>query len=246
MIDIVKVQNEGLDIVENVSVITSLIFELYDRLYIGGTITNSNEITFIQDTSDPKYIIGFAIKVVNPSEKKVKSAVERGDRTINYLSAKTGFAVRSKRPKIEKQIGNKLQTMDTLVIRDFDLDASKLSSLLTRKSSLNKRIAGYQSGMIALKDNDLERAVQGYYQVIENSGLKEEKQFKPLRHACSHHRIDGKDTAKAIRKFGIKCRRHKPVNFTDPDNWQQLYIHAHRLKEISDAYMRKILTRSNL
>jgi hypothetical protein len=180
VIDIVKVQNEGVGIAENVSVITSLIFELYDHLYIGGAITNSSEITFTQDTSDPKYIIGFAIKVVNPSEKKIKSAIERGNRTINYLSAKTGFAVRSKQPKIEKQTGNRLQTIDTLVVRDFDLDASKLSSLLTRKSSLNKRIAGYQSGMTALKDNDLERAVQGYYQVIENSGLRKQSSLSHL------------------------------------------------------------------
>jgi hypothetical protein len=87
VIDIVKVQNEDVGIAENVSVITSLIFELYDRLYIGGTITNSSEITFTQDTSDPKYIIGFAIKVVNPSEKKIKDAIERSNRTVNYLSA---------------------------------------------------------------------------------------------------------------------------------------------------------------
>ena len=108
---------------------------------------------------------------------------------------------------------------------------------MTRKSSLNKRIAGYQSGIAALKDNDLERAVQGFYQVIENSGLKEAEEFKPLRHACSHQRVDRKDTAEAIRKFGIKCRRHKPVNFADPDNWQQLHIHAHRLKKVSDYHI---------
>jgi hypothetical protein len=104
--------------------------------------------------------------------------------------------------------------MDTLVVRDFDLDASKLSSLLSGKSSLNKRIAGYQSGMTALKDNDLERAVQGYYQVIENSGLKEAKEFKQLRHACSHHRIED------FHLVRTRCRPN-PTNELSMRSWLQ-------------------------
>jgi hypothetical protein len=43
----------------------------------------------------------------------------------------------------------------------------------------------------------------------------------------------------AIHKFDIKCKRHKPVNFTDPDNWQQLHFHAHRLKTVSYRSHRK-------
>ena len=152
--------------------------------------------------------------------------------------------MRSKRPKIEKQVGNKPQTTDTPEVRDFDLDALKMTSLLSGRSPLNKRIAGYQSGMTALKDNDLERSCTGYYQVIENSRLKEEKEFKPLRHACSHQRIDGKHTAEAIRSFSIKCKRHESVNFTNPDNWLQLHIHTHRLKKVADSYIQRILSRS--
>jgi hypothetical protein len=190
--DLVKVVNEGVSISENASAIISLTFELYYPLYIGGAITNSAEITFTPDASDPKYITGFAIKVLDPNEKKVKSAIKRGKRTVNYLSAMTGVAVRSKRPKIEKQTGDTPQTRDTPKERDFDLDASKLTSLLSEEPPLNKKAASYQSGMAALEDHDLVGAVQRFYQVIEESGLTEAEKYKPLRVACSHHKVDDK------------------------------------------------------
>lgn len=241
MTHLVKIAEDRMGISEDESATLSLTFELYDPLYIGGAITDSAEITFTPDTSDSKYITGFTIKVVDPDEKKVKNAIKLGNRTVNYLSARTGVAVRSKRPKIEKQVGDTPQTKDTSQLQDFDLDASKLTSLLTGKPSRNKKIDNYQSGMTALNDNDLEKAVQRFHQVIERSGLKEAETYAPLRTACSHHRIDKAGTARGIRGFDIKCTIGKPVDFTDPDNWRQLYIHAHALKRVADAHMKNIL-----
>ena len=245
MTDLVRHVNEGVRVSVDVSAVTFLNFELYERLYISGSITNnSSEITFIEDASDKKYITGFAINVVNLDKKKVKNAIKLGNRTVNYLSAMTGVAVRSKRPKIERQIGDTSppQTKGTLQqLPNFDLDASKVTSLLSGKPSRNKKIVNYQSGMAAINDNDLEKAVQRFHQVIEKSGLNDAKKYAALRTACSHHRIDVDGTAKAIRSLGIKCTRGKPVDFTDPDNWQQLYNHAHALKGLADIHMRKIL-----
>jgi hypothetical protein len=177
VIDIVKVHNEGVGISENASAIISLTFELYDRLYIGGTITNSSEIAFSQDTSDPKYITGFAIKVANPSEKKTKSAIEHGEKIVNILSAKTRVAVRSKRPRIERD--NTLKISDAPVEQNFDLNASRLSSSLTGKPSRNKKFDSYRRGIAALKENDLENAIRELHKVIEKTKLNTDE-FKAI------------------------------------------------------------------
>ncbi len=130
------VVNEGIGIVESVSVVIRLTFELYDRLYVGGAIDSSNEIVFNRDPSDPKYITGFAVKTVNPDKKKRIDAIRLGNSTVNYLSSISGVAVRSKRPKIEKEAGNKVQITNTPPQQqNFDLDGSKLPSLFSGKPS---------------------------------------------------------------------------------------------------------------
>jgi hypothetical protein len=249
--------NEGVGIGESVIPVIYLNFELYDRLRIGNNIVNNNnnnssEIIFIQDPSDVEYITGFAIKVKNPNEEKRKTGITLGERTVNYLSALTGRAVRSKRPKIEKQLGDTTppQTTDTPQrLPNFNLDASKLASLLlsSTRTIFNKRIDNYQSGLVALTDYDLERAMAQFHQVIEDSELKQEDDYyMPLRNACNNHKIDSVPTANAIRNLGIKCTTGEPVDFTDQDNWQQLYVHTLAIRQISDGYIRKILTDSNL
>jgi hypothetical protein len=235
--------DERLDMSEGVSTVIWLNFELYDPVHVPGAITRSDEITFFHDT-DPNTITGFAIKVVNPDEAKVKNATQLGNRTVNYLSARTGVAVRSKRPKIEKQVGNtpQITTTNAPNQQGFDLDASKLLSLFSGNDLLNKKAESYQSGMAALEDNDLVGAVQRFYQVIETSGPPEAGKYKPLRVACSHDKVDdGKAVNALINDFGIRCKIHEPVDFTDPDNWRQLYIHAHALKQVADVHLRKIL-----
>jgi hypothetical protein len=251
---VMMIINERMNITEDVIAVIYLNFELYDRLRIGSNIVNNNnssEIIFIQDTSDPEFITGFAVKVKNPNEEKRKTGITLGERTVNYLSALTGRAVRSKRPKIEKQLGDTtpLQTTDTpQQLPNFNLDASKLASLLSSTRTIfNKRIDNYQSGLVALTDYDLERAMAQFHQVIEDSELKQEDDYyMPLRNACNHHKIDSVPTANAIRNLGIKCTTGEPVDFTDQDNWQQLYVHTLTIKQISDGYIRKILTDSNL
>jgi hypothetical protein len=242
--DLVKKVEEPMKISEDVSAVIFLNFELYDHVYIGGTIRSSDEITFIH-ASDAKYITGFTIKVVNPDEKKVKDAIERGDRIVNYLSAKTGLPVRSKRPKIQRQAGNtpQITTTNAPNQQGFDLDASKLPSLFSGNDLLNKKVANYQNGMVALEDNDLVGAVQRLYQVIENSGLPEAAHYKPLRVACSHDKVNDTKAVNALNNdFHIRCTAGKPVDFTNLDNSQQLYNHAHALKRVADDHLRKILT----
>jgi hypothetical protein len=135
--DIKVVINEGINISEDVHIVIFLNFELYDPVHVPGAITDSDEITFFRDPSDPKTIIGFAIKVINPDEQKVKDATALGERTVNYLAAVTGVAVRSKRPKIQKQAGNTPQTTTTNASNQqgFDLDASKLPFIFRERPS---------------------------------------------------------------------------------------------------------------
>jgi hypothetical protein len=44
-----------------------------------------------------------------------------------------------------------------------------------------------------------------------------------------------------LHDLGIKCRKGKPVNFMDPDNWQILYSRAHEIKNVVDAHIEKLL-----
>lgn len=257
MTDIKVVINEGIKISEVVHRVIFLNFELYDRLHINGAITNnninSNEITFTQDASNPNYITGFAVKVVNPDKKKVKKAIKIGYTTVNYLSAKTGVVVRSKRPKIEKQMGDTVLLQAKITpppqLSHFDLDASKLSSMLSKMDHLlNKKVAKHQSGMAALEDNDVEKAVPSFHQVIEETEPKKAKYYQPLRTACSHVVLkDTKTIKKLKRRFKIRgVKQCQPVDFTDVHNWQQLYINAHKLMRVADIHIKKLLAQSNL
>jgi hypothetical protein len=249
--DISEVVNETMNITESVSTVIFLNFELYDRVHVGGAITGSDEITFLRDTSDPNTITGFAIKVRDPDEEKVKSGITLGERTVNFLSALTIRAVRSKRPKIEKQAGNTPQMTTTNTPKQqpqvFNLDATKLSSSFSGNDLLNKKLASYQSGMAALEDSDPEKAVPRFHQVIEKTAPKDAEYYQPLRDACSHVVLDsGKAVIALNNDFKIKCTIHKPVDFTDADNWQQLYIHAHALKQVAGTHIQQILAQSNL
>ncbi len=107
---------------------------------------------------------------------------------------------------------------------------------------MNKKVANYQSRVTALGDYDPEKAVPRLHQVIEKSGLKEEEKYRPIRVACSHHKVDNPKHVKGLHDFKIKCRKGEPVDFTDPDNWQQLYNHAHALKQLANAHIKNILT----
>jgi len=245
VVDLVKIADtDKVGITNHASVVIHLIFEFYDRLFVGGsTITDSADIIFIRDPSDPNYILGVKVRVVNPDKQKYDSAAELGERTVNYLSGKSITPVRSKRPKIEKLGGNIPQIpTSTQQPQVFNLDASKLPSLFSSDSILIQKAANYQSGMTALEDNDLKKAVPCFYQVIENSLPKVADYYQPLRDSCSHDVLDNDRAVKALNNvFNIKCSLHKPVDFTKVSNWQQLYIHAHALKQVADSHMKKIL-----
>ena len=244
MVDLVKIHEDRVGISESTSAVITLTFDFYDPLYIGGNITNDNNgINFTPDTSDPKRITGFTIKVKDPDQQKVKNQIKLGDMTVNYLSAKAGVAVGSKRPKIETQAGNTPQLPNApLQPQVFNLDASKLPCLFSGDLLLIKKLDNYQFGMAALEDNDPEEAVPKLHQVIEESGDKDDEYYKPLRHACSHIVLDNANAVKALnQRFNIQCNVDEPVDFTDPNNWRQLYIYAHALKQVADNHIKKIL-----
>ncbi|MGH9989831.1 MAG: hypothetical protein ACREAS_05270, partial [Nitrososphaera sp.] len=74
------------------------------------------------------------------------------------------------------------------------------------------------------------------------SGLPKAAHYKPLRVACSHDKVDDTKAVNALNNdFHIRCTAGKPVDFTNLDNWRQLYNHAHALKRVADDHLRKIL-----
>lgn len=250
MVDRVMIVDEPVIISENVHVVIWLNFELHDPVHIPGTITDSPEIRFFRDAANPNAVTGFAIRLINPDEKMRKKAIRFGDSIVDYLSSKTVVPVRSKRPKIERQVGATTTTTTAPQQQPpkFDLDASKLSTLSSPTSIVFKRIHNYQKGLAALSDHDIEVAMAQFHQVIEKEpNLKhKDEYYKPLRHACDHHRIDDPPTAQKIRNFGIDCIKGEPVDFTNVDNWQQLYKHTLAIKQLADGYIKQLLAQSNL
>ncbi len=241
---ITAVVNENIGISEDLRVDIFLNFELYDPVHVPGAITDSNQITFFRDPSDPKTITGFSIKVIDPDDQKYKEATALGERIVNLLCAMTGVVVKSKRPKISGKAENMPQITPTNTPnkQGFGLDASTLPSLVSGNELLNKKVESYQRGMAALEDNDPKNAIPAFYQVFEKRGDKTSDYYQSLRDACSHVVLNSANTVNALNNnFNITCTVHNPVDFTNVDNWQQLYKHAHTLKQVADNHLKKIL-----
>jgi len=249
MVDHSVVVNEGVKISDSVSVGASIIFEFHERLYVGGTILGSPEIEIKKDQNDPKYITGFAIRITDPTNEKLDQAREKGSIILHYLTAKAGLDVRSKVPMIARVFSDhsemsKSVTADAILVRNFDLDTSKLS-LFQGDPILNARLANYRNGIAAYAEGNFEHAARSYFQVVEKT-TEEVEDFKALRDACSHIKIDVYTTWQRLVKLGFKCVLHAPVNFSDPDNFRLLVSQTKRLKTAADNYIAAELARLSL
>ncbi|MGI0060008.1 MAG: hypothetical protein ACREBJ_09595 [Nitrosotalea sp.] len=189
--------NEKVSISENNISALVMIFDLYDNVQIGGKITNSPNLKFVEDLERPGTIKRFQIKITNPTIHDEKKAIEKASEITNYLSVKANRLVKHKLPLIHRIRENGITTtnihysVDAFLHKNFDLDANLLDSKLFHKNpDLNKRLQLYNDGLKELENNDFAGAIQSFHQCIEKTDLPEEKQYKPLRHAASHIVID--------------------------------------------------------
>jgi hypothetical protein len=228
-------------------------FELYEPLYVGPVQKGTQDFEIIADSSDSNYIVGFRITIPD-DDLQMKVAEEKAVNFVNYLSIKTRNNINCKRPNIIRIVRGKpfvtsWGTMQAVPkLHAFDLDISRLSGILApSEPMLTKRLSSAKRAQAALIDHDWEEAFRLYYQVIEGSGGVHEKEFKPLRNAVSHAKLDDIATTSVLQnKFGMKVQAGEPVNFNDPDNLRHLEFHTYLLKAHADTYLNAELAKLNL
>lgn len=245
---IIMIVNEKIHVSENNISLLVMIFDLYDNVQIGGNIINSPNLEFIKDPEHPGTIKGFQIKLSNPTIHDEKKAMEIASEITNYLSVKANRIVKHKLPLVRRIRGNGITTasisygVDAYLHKNFDLDANLLDSkLLNKNPDLNKRLQLYGDGLKELKNNDFAGAIQSFHQCIEKTGLPEEQQYRPLRHAASHIVIDPW-VVKKLKLMGIKIGLFGSLNENHPDNQIVLKSKSSLLKDVAFHYLESRLS----
>ncbi|MGH2613005.1 MAG: hypothetical protein ACRDFB_08170 [Rhabdochlamydiaceae bacterium] len=240
---IIMIVNEKVDISENNISSLVMIFDLYDNVQIGGKITNSSNLEFIEDLEHPGTIKRFQIKINDPTLQDEKKAIEKASEITNYLSVKANRIVKHKLPLIHRIRENGITTtsihytVDAFLHKNFDLNANLLDSkLLGNNPDLNKRLQLYNDGLKELENNDFAGAIQSFHQCIEKTDLPEEKQYRPLRHAASHIVIDPW-VVKKLKLMGIKIGLFGSLNENNPDNQNILKFKSQILKDTAFHYL---------
>lgn len=240
--------NERESILENNVISLVMIFDLYDNVQIGGNITNSQNLEFVADPEHPGTIKQFLIKLDSPTSDDEKKALEKASEITNYLSVKVNRTVKHKLPLIRRIMNDKMTNtisyrVDTVLHKNFDLDANYLESkLLNKTSDLNKRLQLYNRGLGEFENNNFTGSIQSFHQCIEGTQLTEEEQFRPLRHAVSHQRIDDTRVIEELTKIGIKITKNESLNENDPDNQNILSSKACILKQVVFKYLESELS----
>ena len=216
----------------------SLIFDLEQPLTIGGVITNRSNEELIMDGGVCK---GIKMTVPDTKDETIDLATEKANRIANYLSHQTNFSTKLKKPKITVIKNNKAihtinYTVDTVLAKPCDIDLQNISPIIDSNSPLNQRLARYEEGLKSLTENDSGKAIQNFYQSIEGSGIPEDAQYRILRHAVSHIKLDDKGVID-LKKFGIIMNPGDYLNLNDPNVQFVLQTEARKLQSIALKYI---------
>lgn len=228
------VMSDGFKGTDNIITEYELVFELKDKIYIGGKIVDSPNIELISDETG-KYMTAFIIRMKNPDEDAVKDADELANRLTNYLGAITRTVVEHKRPRIRKKQKDKTTntltfTTDAILVKDQDVDMGKISPFLNSDSRTHQHLFQAQKGLKALQNNDFSEAIRCYCMIIENQ--ESGKKYRPLRNVVSHEELDKPYTIDGVVQFGITMNKGDHLNFNDPYIQDILEREAKKLHEI--------------
>jgi hypothetical protein len=235
-INVRKISEENISVTDNISITVSLFFELKEKIYIGGDMINAPNIELVPD-EDKNYLKAFTIKVKDTDDQSIKEATELANRFTNYLSIITRIPVSHKRPRIRKTQGEKSTstisfTMDAVLVKNQDLDVSKLSSFLSSDSRVHQHLKQAQEGLKALLDNNFPDAIRWFFMIIENQNSSDSTKYEPLRNVVSHEKLDYPFTINGVAKFGISMNNGDHLNFNDPDIQDILEREAKNLMNI--------------
>lgn len=237
---IIKVVNETIHCQENVVSSTGIYFELTDPIFVPGILTNSHDIDLQFDSKNEHMLNAFTIKTDITIDNEIINSLHRASRFTNYLTFKTGMFVYHKQGR--KVVNGKItditiyggMSMIVTSLKDVDLTNPDLYNLISNSSKENLQLAHFTTGQKALNDNNYAEAIREFFLIIENSGILEEKTYKPLRHAVSHEKLIRPTTVANLNSnFGLSWNVGDSLDPTDPLIEDFLREESKNLREIS-------------
>lgn len=232
-------------------------FEFDEKVFIYGTITDSEDIKFIRNEEENKdktsvTLTGFEIIIKASNQEKIAKAKEQtAPRLTNILSSITGIAINYNPPRVRRiKDGKTFHEVLALTLRMpwlrpigiSNIDVSKAFALLadTSKSSqeLNMKLVHAHNGQRALSNNDFPHAIREFYLVVENTSINDKDRYKTLRDAVSHYILDVDRTIKNLKKFfSITLAPGQSLDVNDPEIRKILADEAKKLREAVGYYL---------
>jgi hypothetical protein len=232
-------------------------FEFDEKVFIYGTITDSEDIKFIRNEEENKdktsvTLTGFEIIIKASNQEKIAKAKEQtAPRLTNILSSITGIAINYNPPRVRRIKDGKTfhevlpPTLRMPWLRPIginNIDVSKAFALLadTSKSSqeLNMKLVHAHNGQRALSNNDFPHAIREFYLVVENTSINDKDRYKTLRDAVSHYILDVDRTIKNLKKFfSITLAPGQSLDVNDPEIKKILADEAKKLREAVGYYL---------
>jgi len=243
---LVKVNNETVGILENVTASLGIYFELTEPIAVPGTFKNANDIALEFDSKNTNLLKAFIIKTKDTSDKEIIYALHRASRLTNYLTFKTGLFVFHKQPRrvIDGKIEiTPIQGISVFItsLHNLDMTNKDLYNLISNPSKENLQLAHFASGQKALNDKNYDEAIREFFQVIENSGTADKTRYEPLRHAVSHEILDRPTTVSNLNaNFNLNVEVGENLDFTDPLVEDFLRKEAKNIREIAWHYLSSI------
>ena len=229
--------NETVEYTEEVIVAGELIFELKEKIYLGGAFVDNTNIKLIQDEENKDYLKGFRITISDFDEGSIQDAIELSNRLTNYLSLQTGLVVEHKRPiikefKNEKTTTSITHTMDAILAKKQDLDLTKLKDFLSKDERTHQHTFQFKKGLESIQNNDFPNAIRWFFMIIENDKTANSAKYFPIRNVISHEELDRNNTINGVKVFGITMKKGEHLNFNNPEIYKILKTEAHNLLNI--------------
>lgn len=229
--------NETVKISEQVNVAGELIFELKEKIYLGGTFVDTTNIKLIQDEENKDYLKSFRIIITDFDGGTIQDAIELGNRLTSYLTLQTGLVVEFKRPIIKEFKNGKTttsisHTVDAIIAKKQDLDLTKLKDFLSKDSTTHQHTFHFKKGLESIQNNDFPNAIRWFFIIIENDETANSAKYLPLRNVVSHEKLDRDDTINGVKVFGITMKKGEHLNFNSPEIYKILKTEAYNLLNI--------------
>ncbi len=225
-------------------------YNTVNKVFVGGKMENSDEISVIADPNDKNCLIGFQIHLENNDKDNAEAVAElKARRLANFLTLKSNSVVEYGKPSISAVEGNTIimgfnglsASVSVFVGYDLILNDGITCSILDCDSQLNQHLYYYQNGFKAYKEMDYPIAIKEFFIIIENQNLPNIKRYKALRDAVSHEVLDNQNTISELNIIGIPIKQGDYLNTNNPQIQTILRNEAANLMNITKQFVEKEL-----